>query len=170
MRAHGGGGRRRESGGRNAPRRVRGARARAETRPAHTAHAPPPSRARHSLAANAHITPQVRTAGGLLVLGTSLQENGRIEQQLRGRAGRQGDPGTTQMMFDVTDPALRQLGDSGREWRRGFCASGIWGPGAALAAPAAARCLLGSYRLCLRGVEGFVGCYTPVAQAPGRRR
>ena len=49
------------------------------------------------------------------MLGTSLQESGRIEQQLRGRAGRQGDPGTTQMMFDVTDPVLRQLGDSGRE-------------------------------------------------------
>jgi hypothetical protein len=61
--------------------------------------------------------PKVRAAGGLLVLGTSLQESGRIEAQLRGRAGRQGDPGTTQMMFDVTDPALRQLGDSGREWR-----------------------------------------------------
>ncbi|KAI8472415.1 MAG: SecA DEAD-like domain-containing protein [Monoraphidium minutum] len=59
---------------------------------------------------------EVRDAGGLLVLGASLQESGRIEQQLRGRAGRQGDPGTTQMMFDVTDPALRQLGESGREW------------------------------------------------------
>jgi hypothetical protein len=53
------------------------------------------------------------------VLGTSLQESGRIEAQLRGRAGRQGDPGTTQMMFDVTDPALRQLGDSGRECSAG---------------------------------------------------
>jgi len=69
------------------------------------------------------------------VLGTSLQESGRIEQQLRGRAGRQGDPGVTQMMFDITDPALRQLGDSGREWGLGV-GVGVgcwgWGDGAAL--------------------------------------
>ncbi|GBF93826.1 pre translocase subunit [Raphidocelis subcapitata] len=61
----------------------------------------------------ARMGQEVRAAGGLLVLGTSLQESGRIEQQLRGRAGRQGDPGTTQMMFDVTDPALKQLGEGG---------------------------------------------------------
>jgi hypothetical protein len=57
----------------------------------------------------------VRAAGGLLVLGTSLQESGRVEAQLRGRAGRQGDPGATQMLFDVTDPALQALGEGGRE-------------------------------------------------------
>lgn len=53
---------------------------------------------------------QVVAAGGLLVLGTSLQEGERIELQLRGRAGRQGDPGTTQLLFDVTDPLIANHG------------------------------------------------------------
>jgi preprotein translocase subunit SecA len=53
---------------------------------------------------------QVIAAGGLLVLGTSLQEGERIELQLRGRAGRQGDPGTTQLMFDVGDPLIANFG------------------------------------------------------------
>ncbi|KAF8056765.1 SECA2 [Scenedesmus sp. PABB004] len=53
---------------------------------------------------------KVVAAGGLLVLGTSLQEGERIEQQLRGRAGRQGDPGTTQLLFDVSDPLIANFG------------------------------------------------------------
>eukprot|EP00879_Flechtneria_rotunda_P017132 GHRR01017942.1.p1 GENE.GHRR01017942.1~~GHRR01017942.1.p1 ORF type:complete len:543 (+),score=236.66 GHRR01017942.1:82-1629(+) len=53
---------------------------------------------------------QVVAAGGLLVLGTSLQEGERIELQLRGRAGRQGDPGMTQLMFDVNDPLITNFG------------------------------------------------------------
>ncbi|KAF8056768.1 secA [Scenedesmus sp. PABB004] len=53
---------------------------------------------------------QVVAAGGLLVLGTSLQEGERIELQLRGRAGRQGDPGTTQLLFDVSDPLIANFG------------------------------------------------------------
>jgi preprotein translocase subunit SecA len=53
---------------------------------------------------------QVVAAGGLLVLGTSLQEGERIELQLRGRAGRQGDPGTTQLMFDLSDPLFAAHG------------------------------------------------------------
>jgi preprotein translocase subunit SecA len=44
------------------------------------------------------------------VLGTSLQEGQRIELQLRGRAGRQGDPGTTQLLFDVGDPMIVNYG------------------------------------------------------------
>lgn len=59
---------------------------------------------------------QVVAAGGLLVLGTSLQEGERIELQLRGRAGRQGDPGTTQLMFDVGDPLISNFGMQGK-WR-----------------------------------------------------
>lgn len=50
------------------------------------------------------------SAGGLLVLGTSLQEGERIELQLRGRAGRQGDPGTTQLLFDLSDPLISAHG------------------------------------------------------------
>lgn len=44
------------------------------------------------------------------MLGTSLQEGERIELQLRGRAGRQGDPGTTQLLFDVSDPLITNYG------------------------------------------------------------
>lgn len=44
------------------------------------------------------------------MLGTSLQEGERIELQLRGRAGRQGDPGTTQLLFDVSDPLIINYG------------------------------------------------------------
>jgi preprotein translocase subunit SecA len=71
-------------------------------------------------------TPQVKSAGGLLVLGVSLQEGQRIELQLRGRAGRQGDPGTTQLLFDVTDPLLASFG------MQGACLEGCEGWGAVL--------------------------------------
>jgi preprotein translocase subunit SecA len=53
---------------------------------------------------------EVKAAGGLLVLGSSLQESNRIELQLRGRAGRQGDPGTTQLLFDLSDPLVTTYG------------------------------------------------------------
>lgn len=58
----------------------------------------------------AYVCAQVIASGGLFVLGTSLQEGERIELQLRGRAGRQGDPGTTQLMFDVSDPLITNYG------------------------------------------------------------
>lgn len=53
---------------------------------------------------------QVRDEGGLLVLGTSFHESQRSENQLKGRAARQGDPGETLMMFDLDDPAFRNAG------------------------------------------------------------
>ncbi|KAG2446977.1 hypothetical protein HYH02_008131 [Chlamydomonas schloesseri] len=53
---------------------------------------------------------EVRAAGGLLVLGTSLNESPRIELQLRGRAGRQGDPGESKMLLDCTDPLMVVFG------------------------------------------------------------
>ncbi|GIL60073.1 hypothetical protein Vafri_14736 [Volvox africanus] len=53
---------------------------------------------------------EVRTAGGLLVIGTSLNESPRIELQLRGRAGRQGDPGETKMLLDCVDPLMVMFG------------------------------------------------------------
>ncbi|KAL6754297.1 SecA DEAD-like domain-containing protein [Haematococcus lacustris] len=49
---------------------------------------------------------EVRAAGGLLVVGTSVQESRRIELQLRGRAGRQGDPGMTVFLYDISDPYM----------------------------------------------------------------
>lgn len=68
---------------------------------------------------------EVIASGGLFVLGTSLQEGERIELQLRGRAGRQGDPGTTQLMFDVSDPLITNYGmQSFQQLAGGLLASG----------------------------------------------
>ncbi len=55
---------------------------------------------------------QVRDQGGLLVLGTSFHESQRSENQLKGRAARQGDPGETLMMYDLDDPAFRGAGQA----------------------------------------------------------
>lgn len=53
---------------------------------------------------------RVREAGGLFVLGTERHEARRIDNQLRGRAGRQGDPGTTQFFVSFEDDLLRIFG------------------------------------------------------------
>ena len=49
---------------------------------------------------------QVRAAGGLYVLGTERHESRRIDNQLRGRAGRQGDPGTTRFYLSMRDELM----------------------------------------------------------------
>jgi preprotein translocase subunit SecA len=48
--------------------------------------------------------------GGLYVIGTERHEARRIDNQLRGRAGRQGDPGTTQFYVSLDDPLMRIFG------------------------------------------------------------
>jgi preprotein translocase subunit SecA len=53
---------------------------------------------------------QVREAGGLHVLGTERHEARRIDNQLRGRAGRQGDPGSSQFFLSLEDYILRVFG------------------------------------------------------------
>jgi preprotein translocase subunit SecA len=50
---------------------------------------------------------EVRNAGGLFVLGTERHEARRIDNQLRGRAGRQGDPGETQFFVSLEDSLMR---------------------------------------------------------------
>jgi preprotein translocase subunit SecA len=50
---------------------------------------------------------QVKEAGGLFVLGTERHEARRIDNQLRGRAGRQGDPGATQFFVSLEDTLMR---------------------------------------------------------------
>ncbi|PID74831.1 MAG: hypothetical protein CSB28_01145 [Desulfobacterales bacterium] len=55
----------------------------------------------------------VREAGGLHILGTSRHESRRIDNQLRGRAGRQGDPGSSRFFLSLEDDLLRIFG-SGR--------------------------------------------------------
>ena len=53
---------------------------------------------------------QVRQAGGLYILGTERHESRRIDNQLRGRAGRQGDPGTTKFVISLEDDLMRLFG------------------------------------------------------------
>ncbi len=53
---------------------------------------------------------KVREAGGLHVIGTERHEARRIDNQLRGRAGRQGDPGSTQFFLSLEDDLLRIFG------------------------------------------------------------
>ena len=57
-----------------------------------------------SIAAEAE---QVRALGGLFILGTERHESRRIDNQLRGRAGRQGDPGASKFFLAATDDLLR---------------------------------------------------------------
>ncbi|MCC7160824.1 preprotein translocase subunit SecA [Candidatus Nomurabacteria bacterium] len=52
----------------------------------------------------------VKNAGGLFVLGTERHEARRIDNQLRGRAGRQGDPGATQFYVSLEDDLMRVFG------------------------------------------------------------
>ncbi len=53
---------------------------------------------------------QVRKLGGLLVIGTERHESRRIDNQLRGRAGRQGDPGESRFIVSLEDDLLRLFG------------------------------------------------------------
>ena len=53
---------------------------------------------------------EVKSAGGLFVLGTERHEARRIDNQLRGRAGRQGDPGATQFYVSLEDDLMRVFG------------------------------------------------------------
>ncbi|MET3803690.1 preprotein translocase subunit SecA [Nakamurella sp. UYEF19] len=53
---------------------------------------------------------KVRTAGGLYVLGTERHESRRIDNQLRGRSGRQGDPGESRFYLSLGDDLMRRVG------------------------------------------------------------
>jgi len=52
----------------------------------------------------------VKQAGGLAIIGTERHESRRIDNQLRGRAGRQGDPGFTQFYVAMTDSLMKRFG------------------------------------------------------------
>jgi preprotein translocase subunit SecA len=56
------------------------------------------------------LGPGVRDSGGLHILGTERHEARRIDRQLRGRSGRQGDPGTTQFFLSLEDDLMRLFG------------------------------------------------------------
>ena len=53
---------------------------------------------------------KVRELGGLCIIGTERHESRRIDNQLRGRSGRQGDPGTTQFFISLEDDLMRLFG------------------------------------------------------------
>ncbi|MBU4612009.1 preprotein translocase subunit SecA [Achromobacter sp. GG226] len=53
------------------------------------------------------LNEQVKTAGGLRIIGTERHESRRIDNQLRGRAGRQGDPGSSRFYMSLEDPLMR---------------------------------------------------------------
>ncbi len=52
----------------------------------------------------------VRELGGLAVIGTERHESRRIDNQLRGRSGRQGDPGVSQFYLSLEDELMRRFG------------------------------------------------------------
>jgi preprotein translocase subunit SecA len=53
------------------------------------------------------LGPGVKEAGGLAIIGTERHESRRVDRQLRGRAGRQGDPGTSQFFVSLEDDLMR---------------------------------------------------------------
>ena len=53
------------------------------------------------------LNEQVKAAGGLRIIGTERHESRRIDNQLRGRAGRQGDPGSSRFYLSLDDPLMR---------------------------------------------------------------
>ena len=53
------------------------------------------------------LTPEVKSAGGLAIIGTERHESRRVDRQLRGRAGRQGDPGSSVFYVSLEDKLMR---------------------------------------------------------------
>jgi preprotein translocase subunit SecA len=56
------------------------------------------------------LTPEVREAGGLAIISTERHESRRVDRQLRGRSGRQGDPGTSVFFISLEDNLMRLFG------------------------------------------------------------
>jgi preprotein translocase subunit SecA len=56
------------------------------------------------------LGPGVKDAGGLAIIGTERHESRRVDRQLRGRAGRQGDPGSSQFFVSLEDDLMRMFG------------------------------------------------------------
>lgn len=72
---------------------------------------------------------QVKSQGGLLVLVMAIQESKRIERQLQGRTGRQGDPGETCTIVGTDDPLIASTGlDAGINLIQPFFLKGVPSP------------------------------------------
>ncbi|NDC38458.1 MAG: preprotein translocase subunit SecA, partial [Proteobacteria bacterium] len=72
---------------------------------------------------------KVIEAGGLFIIGTERHESRRIDNQLRGRAGRQGDPGRSQFYISLEDELMLRFGG---EWMQGLMQRVGWEEGVAL--------------------------------------
>jgi preprotein translocase subunit SecA len=68
----------------------------------------------------------VLNAGGLYVIGTERHESRRIDNQLRGRSGRQGDPGRSRFFLSLDDPLMRRFY---RDWVKNFLSKAGMGDG-----------------------------------------
>ena len=64
---------------------------------------------------DAKLAEEIRALGGLHVIGTERHESRRIDNQLRGRAGRQGDPGSTQFFLSLDDDLMRIFGSEAKK-------------------------------------------------------
>ena len=62
---------------------------------------------------------EVRAAGGLYVLGSERHESRRIDNQLRGRSGRQGDPGESRFFLSLEDELMRLFATGAMNWVMG---------------------------------------------------
>ncbi|MBQ8021155.1 MAG: SEC-C domain-containing protein, partial [Bacteroidales bacterium] len=56
------------------------------------------------------LSPEVKAAGGLAIIGTERHDSRRVDRQLRGRAGRQGDPGSSTFYVSLEDKLMRLFG------------------------------------------------------------
>ena len=79
---------------------------------------------------------KVREAGGLYIIGTERHESRRIDNQLRGRAGRQGDPGESKFFLSLQDDLMRLFGGDAGRASRGTPTQSVRTP---KSAPAASR-------------------------------
>ena len=66
-----------------------------------------PPESPHSRRNGRQVHDQVLSSGGLHIIGTERHESRRVDNQLRGRAGRQGDPGSSRFYLSLEDPLLR---------------------------------------------------------------
>ena len=88
---------------------------------------------------------RAREAGGLLVVGTERHESRRVDDQLRGRSGRQGDPGASRFMVSLEDELMRRFG--GEKLGRIFTGAGLR-PDEPISHPLATRSLRKAQERC----------------------
>ncbi len=101
------------------------------------------------LLGGADATPEEREAvlalGGLRVIGTERHESRRIDNQLCGRSGRQGDPGSTQFLISLEDDLMQRFGGDRVESLKKMLAKG-GGEGRPVQSPALTKAVVGAQR------------------------